>query len=265
MGARPISRRSVSLAAASILAAAPTTRAAPLETQQLKDRLPQWRKLSSARAQTPPYASIGSIAVWHGEAFQRPFGTVWICGTGRVATAAHVLRDVDDYLNGGNVADIGKGFELKVRLGYTRGGTSVQDARIVRAEDLHPHPSHRFDMDPFDYGYINCNVHGRSLLTPSPVLDQQLDSVELSGYPSGTWSIFHDYPGDELVSDTSKAEREDAYFTYTADTFGGHSGAPVLKRSQNGDVHSVAVHVGPHCDRNKGVWINETVADFLRN
>lgn len=244
-----------SISRRSALAGAAIGFAAVVAACQMRDSTPRWTDVASDQVGTAPYRSIGSLGVWRGTQLMQHFGTVWICAPQRLATAAHVLEDARAYM-------LGSGEALRVRLGYTRGVAPVEDV-VVTAEQLKPHDDYDSDSANYDIGVVECAVVGPSLL--GEVCKDQEAQVLVCGYPVARSSRFPVYSGDKIVSHGGLAWRQDNYFVHDTDTATGHSGAPILRAKSDGAWEAIAIHFAPEGDiNNKGVWINEELAVYLR-
>ncbi|MBX3510868.1 MAG: hypothetical protein KF700_06670 [Hyphomonadaceae bacterium] len=253
-----VHRRAVMFGAGAMIGAA-SDAVADVDTslyyEQLRFEAPRWTVVEPEALNSAPYRSIGSLSAWRGNLLTRHFGTVWACGPSRAATAAHVIEQARAYqLTNGEV--------LRVRFGFTRGVAPAQDA-IVAATELKLHENYRRDPANYDVGFVECAVSGASLL--AGVCEDAEADVFVCGYPVARSVLFMSYSGDKLVAHRGHARRRLKHFIHDTDTTTGHSGAPLLRASASGGWEAIAIHVAPDGLRdNKGVWINEEIAAYLR-
>lgn len=224
----------------------------PFHTEQLRGPTPRWADVEPEALASLPYASIGSLGAWRGPQLTRHFGTAWICGPRRAATAAHVIEDALSHsLTGGEA--------LRLKLGFTHGGHPQQDIELSAAQ-LKSHPSARSDP-VYDIGVIDCALNGASLL--GGVSQETTSDIFISGYP--VLRRRPTYAGDVLVAHSGRAWRREKYLIHDTDTTPGHSGSPMM-RTRAGRLEAIGLHVAPDFGRdNRGIWINEELALYLRS
>jgi hypothetical protein len=199
-----IVNRRAALVGAGALIAPGAACGAPFEAEQLRGPTPRWTDVEPEALGGPPYASIGSLGAWRGQQLVRHFGTAWICGAQRAATAAHVIE-----------AALGHSFPngqtLRLRLGFTRGEQARQDIELTKSQ-LKAHPS---ASDPhYDIGVIDCALQGASLL--GEVCQEQATDIFISGFP--VLRRRPSYAGDVLVGHSGRAWRREKLLIHDTDT-----------------------------------------------
>jgi V8-like Glu-specific endopeptidase len=229
--------------------------------EQLQFDLPRWKRVERV---TAPYNMIGTFAAWRGSDIGTPFGTVWMCGPGRVATAAHVVREALDYTGTA---------PMQIRFGCVSAASLGNASPRINKDQLELYRRDSQDEDQFDVGRILIEGVSAGLLPASVPGEKDFHNIEVAGYPADYHYGGVHYDGRVLVSHSSdvasRPDRHAAFLLYAADTAGGQSGSPVMRRNQSGVWEAIAIHVGGNdllgvVGLNKGVWIDETITRFLR-
>ena len=203
---------------------------------------PHWHVLSAAESAQYPYLSICRVEIWNALNQLVTIGTGWLAGAMTVVTAAHVV--IFD-------ATIGN---YHVRVSFPSWGASVWTSDLRCPQNFS-----RIPGSPLDVAVLRLPSAAASpRLEIGQLAGQQ---VEVAGFPR--WAGF-----PFTAHAAAGALVQGGYILHSADTYEGHSGAPILVGG-GGNTRVVGVHVGgPSVNpfatiQNVGLAIAGEVAGFI--
>jgi glutamyl endopeptidase len=182
-------------------------------------------------------------------------GTGWLVGPRVLVTAGHCV-----YLhnNGGWARQIEV---IPARLGAERPYGSVMAASFRSVRGWTQNQNRQYD-------------YGAVLLPESRRLGEELGwfgyAVRSDDALFNTWVNISGYPGDKPAGTQwfhakEVAQVEERVLTYTIDTAGGQSGAPVWIKQADGSRYGVGIHTNGHVTGNSATRISQPVFDNIKD
>jgi V8-like Glu-specific endopeptidase len=200
-----------------------------------------------------PWRAICSLLMTAADGM-RFIGTGWLVGPRLVLTAGHCLyfhqfggwATQIEVIPGRRGASRPFGSVMAHSFRSVRGWTEKQAREYDYGAILLP-ASRRLGDEVGWFGYA---VRAQSALSSAV--------VNISGYPGDK------PPGTQWFHSKELAEVEERVLTYSADTAGGQSGAPVWIKQADGSRYGVGIHTNGHVTGNSATRISSTVYDNIQ-
>lgn len=181
-------------------------------------------------------------------------GTGWLVGPRLLVTAGHCVYVHDrggwvkqiEVIPGRRASERPYGSCIATSFWSVRGWTDYRDRKYDYAAILLPSDRRYGD----DLGWFGFAVR------PDPVLGGAI--VNISGYPGDKPS------GTQWFHAKAMADVDERVLTYTIDTAGGQSGAPVWIKYADGSRYGVGIHTNGHITGNSATRISQPVFDNIK-